>query len=230
MSNPARAQGKFAHYSARDQGAPKTCVKCGESFRYGSRTLCAGCKANKKSSVGASGWCLGCGEKKRLDLGLRCKGCRGKGKRVRVTAVRRTPAERFALDAAKRGIVCKLTESEYQALIGTGSTCVYCGSDERIGVDRKDSWLGYVNDNCVSCCTQCNVSKLQLSYEEWMRVIGPARAQYGDGKVWPPSAVGSHGRFTGRRNGVRCARALVLLFSSLARFANAQMARNGPPT
>lgn len=35
-------------------------------------------------------------------------------------------------------------------------------------LDRKDNLKGYSVDNCVVCCTRCNISKSdRFSYEEW---------------------------------------------------------------
>ena len=60
--------------------------------------------------------------------------------------------------------------------------CYYCGAPpSRIsmatntngkfiysGIDRLNSNIGYVPDNCVSCCTQCNVMKMKMSEEEFI--------------------------------------------------------------
>lgn len=35
------------------------------------------------------------------------------------------------------------------------------------GIDRIDSSLNYIKDNCVSCCIICNRSKSDLSVEQW---------------------------------------------------------------
>lgn len=46
----------------------------------------------------------------------------------------------------------------------------YNGSYTRSGyfLDRKDNNLGYNSDNCVVCCTKCNISKgNKYSYKEW---------------------------------------------------------------
>lgn len=47
----------------------------------------------------------------------------------------------------------------------------YEGGKYRSGsyfLDRKDNSLGYSVDNCVVCCTRCNISKgNRFSYDEW---------------------------------------------------------------
>lgn len=50
-----------------------------------------------------------------------------------------------------------LTFEEFKELIESG--CYYCGSKKRIGIDRKDNSIGYIKDNCVSCCWPCNYIK-----------------------------------------------------------------------
>lgn len=76
----------------------------------------------------------------------------------------------------KREIVFELIVEQFEALI-TGK-CHYCNkppqrrifkrSDGKTfkinahGIDRVDNSIGYVFDNCVSCCTLCNAMKSNL--------------------------------------------------------------------
>lgn len=47
--------------------------------------------------------------------------------------------------------------------------CSYCGSEiETVGIDRKDSSLGYNKDNIVSCCGRCNEMKMNASTDDWI--------------------------------------------------------------
>ena len=41
----------------------------------------------------------------------------------------------------------------------------------RNGIDRKDSSLGYVLGNVVTCCQQCNMAKSDYSYTEFLEMI-----------------------------------------------------------
>lgn len=36
------------------------------------------------------------------------------------------------------------------------------------GIDRKDSDKGYDLDNCVTCCTRCNLMKREIPYQEFI--------------------------------------------------------------
>ena len=57
--------------------------------------------------------------------------------------------------------------------------CHYCGgysSDWNTksrgnGIDRKDSNIGYVYENCVPCCSKCNFIKNKIPYKDFLRYI-----------------------------------------------------------
>ena len=65
--------------------------------------------------------------------------------------------------------------------------CYYCGSSPSIieedraersdfkmhrnGVDRKDNTIGYIESNCVPCCTKCNLIKGSVNHDEFINWI-----------------------------------------------------------
>ena len=49
--------------------------------------------------------------------------------------------------------------------------CFYCGATKNIGIDRKDSSIGYTLENCVSCCYLCNIMKQTLSIDKFLNHI-----------------------------------------------------------
>lgn len=57
------------------------------------------------------------------------------------------------------------------------SDCYYCGLSAvdmkhgRVGIDRIDNSLGYVESNCVPCCRYCNSAKMDLSVEDFQNKI-----------------------------------------------------------
>jgi len=65
--------------------------------------------------------------------------------------------------AKERGLVWELSENEFDIL--NNNSCVYCESNEKIGIDRVDNNRGYIKDNCVSCCIVCNKMKLNYTLE-----------------------------------------------------------------
>lgn len=78
----------------------------------------------------------------------------------------------------------KLTLTIDQVMELCSKTCYYCGSPPRLrptkivyggvtanGIDRKDSSIGYVPENCVPCCSTCNVMKMALHHDEFLEHI-----------------------------------------------------------
>jgi len=70
---------------------------------------------------------------------------------------------KYKYGATKRGYVFEINFKFFNELIN--SDCHYCGSVDSIGIDRKDNTLGYSKDNCLSCCTSCNMMKRGLDYD-----------------------------------------------------------------
>lgn len=86
--------------------------------------------------------------------------------------------------AKNRGIFFGLDEQQFRKL--TSDFCYYCGSKPRQipednanrngiyvynGIDRINNDLGYVIDNCVSCCKVCNRAKLNMGQQEFLSWI-----------------------------------------------------------
>ena len=71
--------------------------------------------------------------------------------------------------AKDRGLEFKLTVPQIKEL--KEGVCIYCGSKDRITIDRKNNTIGYIYDNCVSACFKCNFFKgADISFEEMMMV------------------------------------------------------------
>lgn len=97
----------------------------------------------------------------------------------------------YRSNAKRRGYKFDLSRDRFQELIK--GSCFYCGilpsnvftSFQRknesqhspimySGVDRVDNTKDYTDNNCVSCCAQCNYAKSDLSQEQflaWIRSI-----------------------------------------------------------
>lgn len=77
--------------------------------------------------------------------------------------------------ARRRGVEWTITREEYASL--RSQMCHYCGFDlpkSGLALDRKDCNIGYILDNVVPCCWECNCAKgSSLTYEE-MLIIGEA--------------------------------------------------------
>lgn len=88
-----------------------------------------------------------------------------------------TPRYRFyglRTQARVRKIVCELSLEGYLKIIVL-EKCFYCGGTLPklgSGLDRKNSSLGYTTENCVPCCTDCNMirGKDRISHSEMIEV------------------------------------------------------------
>ena len=80
--------------------------------------------------------------------------------RQRAATHKRTIAS-IKRNARRRNLCYDLTD-EYSANI-TDEPCFYCGEETTIsrrnGIDRLNNSVGYVIENCVSCCNVCNMMK-----------------------------------------------------------------------
>lgn len=71
--------------------------------------------------------------------------------------------------ARQRGIETLFTEAIYMDFIRC--PCEYCGAIPAGGVDRLDSHLTYVPENCVPCCAFCNRARNSVplnAFEGWL--------------------------------------------------------------
>lgn len=63
----------------------------------------------------------------------------------------------FKAQAARRGKKVELQQRDYARILR--QPCLYCGSTERIGVDRAQNDEHYTRINSVPCCATCNYMK-----------------------------------------------------------------------
>lgn len=72
---------------------------------------------------------------------------------------------RFKKQAISRNIIFELTEQNFNDIIS--NKCFYCGKENTInhknGIDRIDSQIGYIINNCYSCCKTCNFIKNRIN-------------------------------------------------------------------
>jgi hypothetical protein len=64
----------------------------------------------------------------------------------------------------------QLTKEQYDIL--RQGNCTYCGrtcsNTHTNGIDRVDNTRGYILDNCVSCCSSCNIAKRTTNEKEFI--------------------------------------------------------------
>lgn len=85
--------------------------------------------------------------------------------------------------AKRRDILWELNKDQFKEL--TSGNCHYCGDVPKTtisrrgtngeytynGVDRKDSNLSYSIQNCLPCCTTCNLLKMDIPYDDFLQQI-----------------------------------------------------------
>ena len=80
------------------------------------------------------------------------------------------PYSEYIRRAIKKDLQFKLTRSQF--LKFTIENCYYCDKkiceNHKNGIDRKDNQIGYIIDNCVTCCSQCNYMKGSLAENEFI--------------------------------------------------------------
>ena len=91
--------------------------------------------------------------------------------------------EHYIAEAKRKGLVWNLSEEEFLDI--TQENCVYCGIEPSReaayhnatsgyiynGIDRIDNTRGYILDNVVPCCSECNWSKREQTVEEFLSWI-----------------------------------------------------------
>ncbi len=75
----------------------------------------------------------------------------------------------YTRSARDKNLEVKLSLTDFTVL--TEQSCYYCGTIQERGfngIDRLNSEVGYVTDNCVSCCQMCNYMKASLSVDAFL--------------------------------------------------------------
>ncbi len=72
---------------------------------------------------------------------------------------------------AKRRCIDVKISIEFVAFLRS-LNCYYCDAEGRLGIDRYDNSIGYTLDNCVACCTLCNIIKLDWDTEGFVMLVG----------------------------------------------------------
>lgn len=82
--------------------------------------------------------------------------------KIRETAIRHRKTEKgyyssYRGGAVRRGYSFELEHNDFIRILK--GNCVYCGSENAMGIDRVDNTIGYTLSNSVSCCAHCNRMK-----------------------------------------------------------------------
>lgn len=95
-------------------------------------------------------------------------------------------------DARRRGLDFFLTVEEFGFF--WQQPCEYCGiAIDTVGIDRRDNQKGYELDNCISCCSTCNLVKGQFAFDEWMAYLEQVAVYYRTGLIKQADSVIPYG-------------------------------------
>lgn len=86
----------------------------------------------------------------------------------RLQVLRNARLARYKSQAAQRGYTWELSEELFDNLIV--APCFYCSEAPSPfnGIDRVNNSKGYSEENCVSCCRQCNLAKLDMPLSDFL--------------------------------------------------------------
>jgi len=63
----------------------------------------------------------------------------------------------YRCDSISRSLEFDITKEQFDYYVT--HSCEYCGSTEKIGIDRINNDIGYIEGNLASCCKICNLMK-----------------------------------------------------------------------
>jgi hypothetical protein len=95
--------------------------------------------------------------KQRIDAGV---------KRTKYKALLPKDYKSYLTRANKKQLSFELSVEEFNNI--RSQSCKYCGSTNRIGIDRLNNTEGYTLENAVPCCVKCNMMKYTYSCEEFL--------------------------------------------------------------
>jgi len=104
-------------------------------------------------------------------------GCKDKQRAAVQTPEARFKAYKYR--AQKIEVEFSLTFEQFKVFVG--QPCFYCGGQPekiRMGVDRADNSRGYVVENCVPCCSRCNIAKNTKSTDEFIQMCREVAAHH----------------------------------------------------
>ena len=118
----------------------------------------------------------GCMQSKRVGKAVGSGRRTAEGTRVEIN----TLISIYKSNARKRGIVFDLSYHQFKTLVD--SECYFCGDTEGntlrkrnyndysyTGIDRVDNSIGYLPSNCISCCSWCNRTKNNGTFENFRK-------------------------------------------------------------
>ena len=89
-------------------------------------------------------------------------------------------ANAYRKEDKKKGRDCDISANDILNVYN--SNCVYCGY-KATGFDRLDNSIGHIKSNCVPCCKECNVARMDNFTHEEMFLIGATIRKIKDARI-----------------------------------------------
>jgi hypothetical protein len=140
------------------------CTKCGvpKEFRFFHKS--------RQGAYGRKSYCSTCAHKFFNNWKVKNYEKINKYRKQRYSQIIKTPKfifERLKRNAKQRNILFNIDLDFFMSL--WDKECTYCGDIvTTAGIDRVDSSIGYVKENCVRCCSVCNKAKNNMSIEQFI--------------------------------------------------------------
>lgn len=109
---------------------------------------------------------------KGIGVSSYCKRCHNEWKETQRKGPKKSAHMKWKIyvyAAKQKNREFSITEEQYIEIVS--QPCFYCKRDMPTGMDRIDSSLGYVLENVVSCCVDCNRMKMAHSQEYFLELI-----------------------------------------------------------
>lgn len=153
-----------------------TCSACGRRRPIHRRAADGGSVCGACYSATLVGECVICGEAKRVNARTPnghpvCCACYVM---VDVRQFFRT----YQTSAQRRNLSFDLSNQDFEQVVK--QPCMYCGGFNRGGIfsglDRVDNKIGYIKENVVPCCGECNMMRGMMFQQEFLdRIVRIAR-------------------------------------------------------
>jgi hypothetical protein len=138
----------------------KRCPRCGETKPVSEF------HKDRHALDGKHGYCKLCTRRRRVEYYDRV----GISEKDKFTSLRRR--------VAAKSMKLLISFEEFQTL--RNQPCVYGGGtrpDIKVGIDRKDSSIGYTVKNCAPCCARHNLIKSDIfSHEEMLFIVAHVKS------------------------------------------------------
>lgn len=84
----------------------------------------------------------------------------------------------YKRNAKYRNLIFNLTIEDFMYF--WKKSCTYCSIEiETIGLDRIDTNIGYIKENCIPCCSSCNIMRNNQTQSEFIERVKRIAKKYG---------------------------------------------------